>query len=826
MLIAAAILFALLVFAPAAAPADAPVYDIPRLSGVVIDGKADDWNDPFRLDVLAPDASQVKSAADFRPIVRLGWDERGLLVLVAVEDDRFDENTSDSLWAKDCIELFVADRVGGMSPTQIFITPGLAEGVDAPQVKAVGRNHEAMKVEMARTRTAGGYLVEARLPLDGIGVAPAIGATLGFQVYVSDSDGATRYRTQWAPGAETWNDARNMHALRLAETASPPVRAIASADWDTDLLGVEARVVAVGEFAGRVVRVAPAESTSPPLTATHGLAVARWSLRPPAGGAPTLRFALDGAALAPVALPEIALRRARMLADEAFAMDGAVFIGEALPRVRMARPLEVEAQIGAYTIETAYYDAEHRPVTEATRPGRYGAVARVVGERGSFTRFITLYRLPENPSWREPPIKGQYLLNPALGIPPQAIAAQSRAFDGFVDEQIDAGRLRTDDAAVVFAGLHENAAGDASFYASPEVRDRQWWVTLKRRLNGNAERYSAAFTAPAPIEGAPAPVLRDGSPAEAGMSPEGVRAIEAALEQWAADSDEAFSVVVARRGVIVVNRSLGTRDGAPMAADTTSWMASTTKLVLGVAATMAVDQGLIDPDAPIEAYLPEMRGAARSATVRQLLYMIAGTSDHWGDERNDLEHVFALMYPHLRIGERFEYNGTSLALAGKAIEQVSGEALPLFYQRRLFAPLGMEHTEAMTGSWDARSTALDMARLGQMLLNRGAYGQLRFFGEASFETMLPVPLAPLVRTPTDDVRGFGCHFWGGGPMGPRTFGHGAASSATFRVDPDNDLVVTMTRNAAGRDFETHHAKFLQAVMDAIEGEKVIAGAGQ
>ena len=49
----------------------------------------------------------------------------------------------------------------------------------------------------------------------------------------------------------------------------------------------------------------------------------------------------------------------------------------------------------------------------------------------------------------------------------------------------------------------------------------------------------------------------------------------------------------------------------------------------------------------------------------------------------------------------------------------------------------------------------------------------------------------------------------------RTFGHGAASAATLRIDPVNDLVIVMCRNQAGRNFGQYHPRFIRAVVEGI-----------
>jgi hypothetical protein len=46
-------------------------------------------------------------------------------------------------------------------------------------------------------------------------------------------------------------------------------------------------------------------------------------------------------------------------------------------------------------------------------------------------------------------------------------------------------------------------------------------------------------------------------------------------------------------------------------------------------------------------------------------------------------------------------------------------------------------------------------------------------------------------------------------------GQGAASARTLRIDPDNDLVISMTRRSAGKNFDKYHPRFLKAVAEGM-----------
>jgi len=111
-----------------------------------------------------------------------------------------------------------------------------------------------------------------------------------------------------------------------------------------------------------------------------------------------------------------------------------------------------------------------------------------------------------------------------------------------------------------------------------------------------------------------------------------------------------------------------------------------------------------------------------------------------------------------------------------------------------------------------------IAKIGQMLLNKGKYGNMQFFSEETFAKMLPSKLTDVLGPDTNIERGIGVTWFDGEGLGKGTFGHGAASSATLRIDPINDLVIVMTRNTAGTNFGKYHPQFMKAIVDGIENK--------
>ncbi len=215
----------------AAAP---PVFDIPRIDGIAVDGDGDDWAARgFRVDlVTAPDGG-LRPADDFDLRFRVAWSRDGLLVLATVRDDVAVEGEDRSrLWRRDCVEIFVAEGAGGANRYQLVV----ASGADPEQEAVRQRLYDArpeeeglgeLSAQAASRVLADGYVVEALLPWTNLGLEPNPGSELGLQLVANDDDGSGDangpLRVAWFPNLNPW-DPGNKHRIRLAQEPGEAVR--------------------------------------------------------------------------------------------------------------------------------------------------------------------------------------------------------------------------------------------------------------------------------------------------------------------------------------------------------------------------------------------------------------------------------------------------------------------------------------------------------------------------------------------------------------------------------------------------------------------------
>lgn len=135
--------------------------------------------------------------------------------------------------------------------------------------------------------------------------------------------------------------------------------------------------------------------------------------------------------------------------------------------------------------------------------------------------------------------------------------------------------------------------------------------------------------------------------------------------------------------------------------DTRFGIASGTKAFTGIALLKLVEQGKIDLDAEIQAYVPEFpRNPQGPVTIRELAAHF-GAIRHWGSERNDalyarhfddIMDILPLFSANAFVGQpgvRYQYSSYGYNLLGMAIQRASGVPYQKFLQDNVLTPLGL-----------------------------------------------------------------------------------------------------------------------------------------
>jgi CubicO group peptidase (beta-lactamase class C family) len=163
---------------------------------------------------------------------------------------------------------------------------------------------------------------------------------------------------------------------------------------------------------------------------------------------------------------------------------------------------------------------------------------------------------------------------------------------------------------------------------------------------------------------------------------------------------------IVRDGRLVHVKGAGVQDidtGRPVTADTLFRIASMTKAFTALSILRLRDEGRIALDAPVETYVPELRGwkypteDSPKIRVRDLLTHTAGfvTDDPWGDRQTPMpEEDFTRLLrdgvPFTRPpGTAMEYSNLGYALLGRIVSNASGRPYKDFVEGLILAPLGM-----------------------------------------------------------------------------------------------------------------------------------------
>jgi CubicO group peptidase (beta-lactamase class C family) len=811
-------------------------FQIPEIKNILIDGKSEDWKENgFKINILASKNGYFPPQKDFCPKARVAWNSQGLCLLFEVKDDaiKVSENT-DELFLKDAVEFFVCSPLKSAEFFQVVIGPVASNDKSKPKYKlydfrGIPDPKPDLKIDVASSRSNDGYIVEALVPWSNFTKQPGPGAEIGFQVMIDDVDeNEDRFSMMWYPDDNTFMNSSLVYGLMLAQKPSAPFNSVLRFSQNNSD-GIKINATCSADMANKKAELKSGKISlgTKKLALQDGYATAGFDLVFPKSGEEykNLTLYIDGKALAYLNADEVkASKIALQTYSELITKGGFMFGQDAkFPIYDFKNHENMKQLYGDYKINTIWYDKNFNKADIAKANGRYGGVCEIVPQYGPpFKRFVTCAKFPET-------FYGWYMaMMKDFRMHPEAVGIDSAKFNKANENNNYrvVGTLLNSMAEDPFgssymASMCELSMNSASKTKSYDVItvDRQWWVDFKRKYYGADMIFPSPYVCPKPIEGAPARELKFGSPEEAGMDPVAVKQIDSICILWSANSDQAFALCLARHGVIYLYKAYGMRDGINMTVDTKSWMASLTKLIGGCIGMGFVDQGIISLDDPIDKYLVEFKDVkvAKPITIRHLYTHTAGfTGDHWGDFINDYEERVLLNYPSMEVGSKYVYSGADLALMGKLLERISGEALPLLFQNHLLLPLNCNNTLVTNASGDARSVPLDYAKIGQMLLNKGAYGRWRFFSENTYEQMLPQRLTKTLGDAAVTEYGIGTQWFKDEGWGKGTFAHGSATSSVLRIDPENDMVVCITRNDAGSNYNTYYPLFVKAVMSAIK----------
>ena len=271
------------------------------------------------------------------------------------------------------------------------------------------------------------------------------------------------------------------------------------------------------------------------------------------------------------------------------------------------------------------------------------------------------------------------------------------------------------------------------------------------------------------------------------------------------------------------------RPSRPVDRDLPWSIGSVTKTFVAVTVLQLAEEGAIDLDAGIAAFMPELPGAGR-ITPRQLLQHTSGLAEYIDAPAvvNDPRRVWtpaeliAVAEAAGRVGEPggpFHYANTNFIILGEIIEQVTGNSWADEVRTRIAEPLGLSDTRQMTDERPVGYKYVDDTLVESTLTMDPSVGgaagallstnrDLLSFGKALVDgTLLSADSTAAMRTfvPGEDYSQFGIVHGSG--LGLEQYatdaitvdGHmgvGEAQSAFLGFDVERGTVVAVQMNVA------------------------------
>ena len=200
-----------------------------KLKNVKVDGDLSDWAGAVPVVLSGPGSLSLPEnkwdgPADLLAAGYVGWDERSIFVAALVLDDKVScrDATSRDFKDSDYVRFYFdldrdAARRGGTLREDdicVVLTPTGPRG--RPMVKFPRYGGEPFRgpvgpgsLAVASRIFDGGYVVEARLPAEPLGVAPREGLRCGFQFIAGDTDDSEREAEMaWSLRGNYWFDPR------------------------------------------------------------------------------------------------------------------------------------------------------------------------------------------------------------------------------------------------------------------------------------------------------------------------------------------------------------------------------------------------------------------------------------------------------------------------------------------------------------------------------------------------------------------------------------------------------------------------------------------
>jgi uncharacterized protein YbbC (DUF1343 family)/CubicO group peptidase (beta-lactamase class C family) len=308
-------------------------------------------------------------------------------------------------------------------------------------------------------------------------------------------------------------------------------------------------------------------------------------------------------------------------------------------------------------------------------------------------------------------------------------------------------------------------------------------------------------------------------------------------------------LLVGHDGNVIYRKAYGKRALLPrpedMTADTIFDVASLTKVIATTSSVMKLfEQGKFRLNDKITDYIPEFQGGKSDITIRNLMTHFSGLQpdvplkDPWTGYDTGIK-LASTFKPGGPPATRYVYSDINFILLGELVHRLSGKMLNEYASDNVFQPLGMKDSMfqppasllpriAPTERWPVKtgtplrgvvhdptarnmggvaghaglfSTADDLSRFAQMMLNGGELNGVRIFSPLTVEKFTE-PQSPPDQT---ILRGLGWdidspHSGNRGELFPTgSYGHTGFTGTSIWIDPSTKTYVILLANSVHPD---------------------------
>lgn len=288
------------------------------------------------------------------------------------------------------------------------------------------------------------------------------------------------------------------------------------------------------------------------------------------------------------------------------------------------------------------------------------------------------------------------------------------------------------------------------------------------------------------------------TPESQGISSSAILEFVQAVEE---DRQELHGFMLLRHGAVVAEGWW-----SPYRAEYPHMLFSLSKSFTSTGIGLAVSEGRLTVDDPVISFFPEDTPAEvsqnlKAMRVRHLLSMSTGhAEDTTGRvaEFKDGNWVkgFLSLPVEFPPGTHFVYNSGASYMLSAIVQKVTGMKLLDYLQPRLFEPLGIRGATWETspqginmGGWGLNITSEDIARFGQMYLQKGLWNGKRILPETWVAEATSRQVSNGSKPESDWEQGYGYQFWRcrhGAYRGDGAFGQYCL------VMPEQDAVLAVT----------------------------------